>query len=331
VFGSPSDGFARLLKDLKEARPTLIMVCYGANEAHAGATGEAAFEAEFNKLLDEIVKATDARLALVTPHRHEFVDPRLPDPSLYNNKLPAYVRVIKRAAEERNASLVDLMSLVPGISSQPDAPRLPADCLTSNGLHFTPHGYWRIAPKIAERMGVDLKTIDIVIDLESQTRQASGAKLSDVSLEKEAIRFTALPEQLPFVASPDPRLGAPPPIAFRVTIKGLDKSKTWQVTCDGKPVEVGGDAHFEHGAILVSDAITSQTDKLRRAINKKNEYWFHRHRPQNETYLFLFRKHEQGNNAVEIPQFDPLIKAEEKRIAELKKPQPHTFEIRAAP
>ncbi len=40
---------------------------------------------------------------------------------------------------------------------------------------------------------------------------------------------------------------------------------------------------------------------------RKDQLFFHRYRPQNETYLFLFRKHEQGNNAVEIPQFDPLI------------------------
>ena len=35
--------------------------------------------------------------------------------------------------------------------------------------------------------------------------------------------------------------------------------------------------------------------------------------------IFLFRKHEQGNNAKEIPMFDPLIAAQEKRIAEARK------------
>jgi hypothetical protein len=55
--------------------------------------------------------------------------------------------------------------------------------------------------------------------------------------------------------------------------------------------------------------------------------FFHRHRPQNETYLFLFRKGEQGNNAVEIPQFDPLIEEQERDIAKLRVPQPHEFEI----
>jgi len=53
-------------------------------------------------------------------------------------------------------------------------------------------------------------------------------------------------------------------------------------------------------------------------IRKKNELFFHRWRPQNETYLFGFRKHEQGNNAKEVFEFDPLVAAEEKKIAELR-------------
>jgi len=55
--------------------------------------------------------------------------------------------------------------------------------------------------------------------------------------------------------------------------------------------------------------------KARAAIVKKNELYFHRWRPQNETYLFGFRKHEQGRNGIEIPKFDPLVEAKEKEIA----------------
>ena len=58
---------------------------------------------------------------------------------------------------------------------------------------------------------------------------------------------------------------------------------------------------------------------LRDTIIEKNRLFFHRWRPANETYLFLFRKHEQGQNAKEIPQFDPLIAAEEKKIEEARK------------
>ena len=60
---------------------------------------------------------------------------------------------------------------------------------------------------------------------------------------------------------------------------------------------------------------------------KKNELYFHRYRPQNETYLFLFRKHEQGNNAVEVPQFEALVAEQEKRIRQLKIAQPVKYEL----
>ena len=53
---------------------------------------------------------------------------------------------------------------------------------------------------------------------------------------------------------------------------------------------------------------------VRRLVIDKNRLFFHRWRPANETYIFLFRKHEQGNNAVEIPQFDPLVEAAEAQV-----------------
>lgn len=59
-------------------------------------------------------------------------------------------------------------------------------------------------------------------------------------------------------------------------------------------------------------------NELRQLIRKKNELYFHQYRPQNDTYLFLFRKHEQGNNAAEIPKFTPLIEELDKQINELK-------------
>lgn len=58
-------------------------------------------------------------------------------------------------------------------------------------------------------------------------------------------------------------------------------------------------------------------EPLRKAILAKNRLFFHRWRPQNEIYLFGARKHEQGNNAVEIPLFDPLIDKAEGEIATL--------------
>ena len=69
-----------------------------------------------------------------------------------------------------------------------------------------------------------------------------------------------------------------------------------------------------------SSVEADRLEKLRKLIVAKNELYFHRWRPQNVTYLFGFRKHEQGNNAREIPQFDPLVEAKEKEIAALARP-----------
>ncbi len=69
-------------------------------------------------------------------------------------------------------------------------------------------------------------------------------------------------------------------------------------------------------------ASASQPSPLREAVIRKNQLFFHRFRPENWTYLFGFRKHEQGKNAVEIPEFDPLIAHEEEEIEQLKKAAP---------
>jgi hypothetical protein len=70
-----------------------------------------------------------------------------------------------------------------------------------------------------------------------------------------------------------------------------------------------------------------QEEKLRHAIIEKNRLYFHSWRPQNVTYLFLFRKHEQGQNAKEVEEFRKLVAEKEKEIARLKKPVTHTYEL----
>ena len=62
--------------------------------------------------------------------------------------------------------------------------------------------------------------------------------------------------------------------------------------------------------------------QLRAAVVAKNRLFFYRWRPQNETYLFGFRKHEQGKNGAEIPQFDPLVEKADAAIAALVKSLP---------
>jgi lysophospholipase L1-like esterase len=66
--------------------------------------------------------------------------------------------------------------------------------------------------------------------------------------------------------------------------------------------------------LVGGEPVHVRNEELESLIVKKNQQFFHRHRPQNETYLLLFRKHEQGNNAVELPQFDPVVDELDRQI-----------------
>ncbi|HEX3148750.1 MAG TPA: SGNH/GDSL hydrolase family protein [Gemmataceae bacterium] len=60
-------------------------------------------------------------------------------------------------------------------------------------------------------------------------------------------------------------------------------------------------------------------EPTREVIRQKNQLYFYKWRPQNETYLTGFRKHEQGRNAKEVAEFDPLVAAAEAEIEKLLK------------
>jgi lysophospholipase L1-like esterase len=68
--------------------------------------------------------------------------------------------------------------------------------------------------------------------------------------------------------------------------------------------------------------LSEEADALRQLIIEKDRFFFHRYRPQNDTYLRGFREYEQGNNAVEIPQFDPLVGEKDRQITEKKRQLP---------
>src|SRR5206468_5854729 len=101
----------------------------------------------------------------------------------------------------------------------------------------------------------------------------------------------------------------------------------YRLKIDGQPVAVASAEQWAAGVQLRQGPEIDQVEKLRQAIIEKNRLYFYRWRPQNETYLFGFRKQEQGQNAREIPQFDPLVAAREAEIARLRVPVPHRYEL----
>ncbi|MFM8218175.1 MAG: hypothetical protein ACKOJF_04570, partial [Planctomycetaceae bacterium] len=121
----------------------------------------------------------------------------------------------------------------------------------------------------------------------------------------------------------------------RLRVTGLGAG-TWVLSSRGQgeaedessTVARGTAEEWGRGIEVVGGAGSRGFDRLRGKIQAKNQLYFHRWRPQNETYLFGFRKHEQGQNAKEIPQFDPVVAELEEEIERLKKPGEERGELR---
>ena len=215
VFGQPSDGYQRLINDLKLTRPSVVLVAYGANESYEGEAGLERFEAGLNRLLDAIAELP-ARAVLVTPVPFEDLGAPLPSMMEANTRLEMYCQVLRTLASKRQLQLIDLHR---------EFSTLKAGRWTENGVHLTPEAREKVGRLLATRLaGVDVSDSD------------------------------------------------------------------W--------------------------ARLKRDEEVQEKVRLKNEWFFHRYRPQNETYLFLFRKHEQGNNAVEIPQFDALVETVEGQVRE---------------
>jgi len=318
-FGSVQDGFNHLVRDVTGAKPTVILLYYGSNAAFAGEQGLEKFLGGLDRLI-KALEPTKARFVLMAPLRHEKLSAPLPDPAGYNKQRGLYAQALRKLADERGYGWLDLNAL-----HQDQDDKSPP--LTTNGMHLTPYGYWRAALALGDQVGGSGEPWFVTVDLKRSSAAANGAKVDRLSHQGNLVSFSVTDEQLP-LPHPDVPDGAEIAV-FRsrlLAIRGLRPGK-YSLRIDRRRVAAADHQQWAKGVEIVDGPQFDRAERLRRAVLKKNELFFHRWRPQNETYLFLFRKHEQGNNAVEIPRFDPLIEAQEKEIAKLRVPVPHKYEI----
>jgi lysophospholipase L1-like esterase len=321
-FGTAADGFDHLKRHVLALRPTVILLGYGANESFAGREGLQSFLDGLNALLSAL-DDSKARIVFLSPLRHEDLGRPLPDPAQHNQQLKLYSDAIAKVAAQRGAPLVNLFELL-GEKLEPALP-IP---LTDDGLHLTAYGYWRAAPMIEQALGLAHERWEIEVDVATRNIGARGATIRDAQWSQATISFQALDRQLPATpppqgSPPEASLAAPPRV---LRVFGLPRGR-YALKIDGQPQCVAAATAWARGVTLSTGPDFAQAEAMREAIRGKNELYFHRWRPQNEPYLFGFRKHEQGNNAVEIPQFDPLVEAKEAEIQRLAAPVALRYEL----
>lgn len=327
-FGDVAAGFAALRDEVLRAKPTVLIVAYGLNESFAGEAGRADFRRCYAALLDALAPAK-ARTLLVTPPSLENAGPPLPDPVEQNNNLDVYSQDIRALAEERNLAVIDFWSKLRNGSAEESWPRL-----TYNGLHLSDLGYWRAAEVLESELRLSARNwrveFEVVTDCANVAKQL-GSDVSHVERTGTGLRFVAQDDVLPFPPQPvdpeDNRSRRPAGRDLRVLrITGLPEGK-YSLRIDRREVVTKTAAEWGEGVVITAGPEFDQVEEVRQATVQKNRLFFHRWRPQNETYLLGFRKHEQGQNAREIPMFDPLVEKQEGLIFTLGKPVERYYEL----
>lgn len=310
-FGSVADGYKKLLENIKAVQPTVTLFAYGQNESFDSEAGIGAFRSGYERLLRES-SAFRGRTALLTPWRQEKLGGSFPDPTRHNQDIEQYSARILELAQSNHCSVLDLFSISNANSGNGSAP------YTDNTLHFTPQGYWKSAAAFA---GIfKLPSDEWAVDVDSTGKDSKAKGCSVKAADKGGMTWKVLDEMLPMANAPQ---GGSP--GRKVGIQGLKPGK-FALKIDGVEVARGSSQEWSRGIAVQTGPDFAQVEALRKLIQEKNRQFFHRWRPQNETYLFGFRKHEQGQNAREIPQFDSIIASREEEIFKLKQPVERTYQ-----
>ena len=307
-FGPPAEGFERLTTHLDELKPTLIISCYGAVAAFEGEAGLSNFEKGYETLLDMFAK-TGARIVLMSPPPAENLPAPLPNQDKHNQRLAVYRDAIQKLAVARGYGFADVYGAL-----QEAWETLPHP-LTENGIHYSDQGYAAITPILAATLGVSIETPSISLTLPDADIKVTQGTVSHTDVNDEGISMQW-----------QPNLAVPLPLNLKVV--GLHEGNYGVLSNGNQTLTKTSATELAAGIKLAPTHHQPHLEALRKTILKKNELFFHRWRPQNETYLFGFRKHEQGNNAVEIPQFESLILQQEIKIRELKRPTSLTLTLK---
>lgn len=336
-FGSAKDGFEHLMNTLDVVKPSVVVLQYGANDSQAGDAGLAKFVSDYKTLVDTIrQKYKPRKIILASPVRPLSLDGPWGNAGARQKQLSLYTGAVMKLAKEIEADYLDFTAVTTLGAKSGEELRATLPMISDNGINYANAGYWALMNQADRLTSGDTGGSTLKFRLTQEKDEAvivpssRNAISFEFAMKKDANsgHFEIRRVQLPAPVGPkglgDDRQRSAPGWSFQFT--GLPEGK-YRLVFDGKPAAIASAKAWAEGITIGEDPDAERVERIRQAVIRKNELFFHRWRPQNETYLLGFRKHEQGNNAVEIPQFDPLIVKLEKEIDELKKPPVHTVQI----
>ena len=318
--------FERIQQPLTAFKPSVVVLGYGMANSFDGIEGLDKFRADLNLLIDRIVASlpdNPPRFVLLGPIKHENLGGDLPDPDDHNRVLYEYSSVVSEIAAERLAPFVNLYDW---LGDGQDA-RIKRSH-TENGIHLSEYGYSRVADAYSTAMGAEPHIWEVGLGPEGvKNSRIAGSQVTDVTNLPNKTIFSVRDSILPYPNRDENGKAYPTAIGLRrIGFMNLPPGRHL-LKIDGQPTLTHLNSDWSSGMYLTRGPMFEQAETLRKLIVQKNELFFHRFRPENHTYLLGFRKHEQGNNAVEIPEFDPLIAELEEEIFRLSIPRRHFYEL----
>jgi lysophospholipase L1-like esterase len=325
-FDTAVQGFDRRRDLVLSLDPTVILISCGMNESFEGEAGLPRFVEGLNRMLDGFAPAK-ARIALVGPIVHETLPPPLPDPAAHNADLKRYREAMSAVAGERGLTFIDMAKHRIGDGTRPE--RVAPTPETIDGIHLNPFGYWEAATVLGEAakpQGMPLWAVWISARTSPPVGAFNMAPLAGIEATPQGVRFRSVDARLPEPPAPE---GVPEPLVAHdrtLKVEGIAPGD-YRLRIDGEPFAEADVEAWDSGVVVGDCPERRQVEALRKAIVAKNRLLYYRLRPENETYLYGFRKHEQGQNAAEVPKFDPLVAEKDAEIARLRVPKPHVYEL----
>ena len=346
IFDAPQKGYLRMIEHVRAEEPTVILVNYGQNEALSFADtsqGLERFTGQLSVLCDDL-RTTGADVIFVSPHPFLETGSPLPNAARWNARLADVSNAVRKVASEKSVRYVDLQTdflnsmrsvqtalhcathpWSQDAAQHPELNNAWATVWSDNGMHWTQQGYACVGPVLAERLtGVAVQRPVVDIDEATMTIVGRGGEVREAQWSGTPRRLTQ------FQFRPATVSQFPLTVNLRTAMTTTRKLSATSTDTNGTQVSLLQCDVVEGERVSFMDQQNAAAEHLRQLTIRKNELYFHRWRPQNVTYLFGFRKHEQGNNAVEIAMFDPLIHELEEQILTARQPQWVTITFNAA-
>ena len=324
-----NEGWLQLSKQITDIKPTVAIIGYGMASSLDGSTLEQ-FKSDYRRLVGHIKasagKKNRLRLVFMSPIAHENLGGKLPSGEAHNKALEKYREAIGDLATEHDAWFVDLYRYLRRRNGSPTPP------LTTDGIHLSDYGYWVMASSAEFSFSWTATNFRFgIMDNGTERGGGYGIKLANISKTANGVTLDGQFEGLPpyFAREKKGNLFTQQTAIGRIQFLGLPEGR-YTLAADNVEILTADTKEWAGGAFIDAGLDIDQAEEIRRLIREKNELFFHRSRPQNQAYLWGFRKHEQGNNFREVPMFDPLIRQKEEEIFALNKTVQRSYKLMPA-